>query len=100
MDHYILRLYVTGESLRSRRAIDNVERICAEDLNGQCELTIIDILQHPDQADKAHILATPTLIKEAPTPLRRLIGDLSEKESVLLGLDLQRGTGNDHAERP
>lgn len=85
---YILKLYVTGKTPRSERAIANLRRICDADLEGRYELTIIDVLERPQLAEDEKILATPTLIKELPPPLRRIIGDLSEKESVLLGLDL------------
>lgn len=85
---YVLKLYVTGRTPRSERAIANLRRICDADLEGRYELTIIDVLERPQLAEDEKILATPTLIKELPPPLRRIIGDLSEKESVLLGLDL------------
>ena len=85
---YVLKLYVTGKTPRSERAIANLRRICDADLSGCYDLTIIDVLERPQLAEDEKILATPTLIKELPPPLRRIIGDLSEKESVLLGLDL------------
>jgi circadian clock protein KaiB len=85
---YILKLYVTGKTSRTERAIANLKRICDEDLKGQYELQIIDVLEHPQLAEDEKILATPTLIKRLPPPLRRVIGDLSDKEKVLLGLDV------------
>jgi circadian clock protein KaiB len=88
LGHYILKLFVTGQTPRTRRAIANLQRICDEDLNGRYELQIIDVLEHPEQAETEKILATPTLIKQLPPPLRRVIGDLSDKEKVLLGLDV------------
>ena len=89
---YVLKLYVTGKTPRSERAIANLRRICDTDLNHQYELTIIDVLERPHLAEDEKILATPTLVKELPPPLRRIIGDLSEKESVLIGLDLYPDT--------
>ena len=86
---YLLRLFVTGESLRSSTAIANLRRICEEELAGLYDLEIIDVLESPELAEDARILATPTLIKSLPPPLRRVIGDLSDKEKVLLGLEVQ-----------
>jgi circadian clock protein KaiB len=87
---YLLRLYVTGTSPRAEVAIANLRRICEQELRGQYELQIIDVLEHPQLAEDEKILATPTLIKQLPPPLRRVIGDLSDKEKVLLGLELRR----------
>jgi circadian clock protein KaiB len=92
LSKYILRLYVTGKTPRAERAIANLRRICDEELSDQYELQIIDVLEHPQLAEDEKILATPTLIKRLPPPLRRVIGDLSDKEKVLLGLDLGPGT--------
>lgn len=89
-DKYVLRLYVTGATSRSRRAILNLNAICSEYLNGQYDLQVIDIHQKPTLAKDEQIVAAPTLVKKLPTPMRRIIGDLSDKESVLLGLDLKR----------
>jgi circadian clock protein KaiB len=85
---YLLKLYVTGKTPRAEKAIANLRRICEEELQGKYELQIIDVLEHPQLADDEKILATPTLIKRLPPPLRRVIGDLSDKEKVLLGLDV------------
>lgn len=85
---YVLKLYITGKTPRTESAVMMLRKICEEDLNGQYELSIIDILEHPQLAEDEKILATPTLIKVLPQPLRRIIGDLSDKEKVLLGLDL------------
>jgi circadian clock protein KaiB len=82
-------LYITGTSPRAERAIANLQRICEQDLRGQYQLEIIDVLEHPQRAEDDRILATPTLIKQLPPPLRRVIGDLSDKEKVLLGLEVQ-----------
>ena len=87
---YVLRLYVTGATSRSRRAILNINAICREQLQGQYDLEVIDIHQKPALAKDEQILATPTLIKLLPLPLRRIIGDLSDRERVLFGLDLKR----------
>jgi circadian clock protein KaiB len=89
MSQYRLKLYITGQTARSREAINNLRRIMAEELSDQYELEIIDVLEQPQLAEDEKILATPTLIKELPPPLRRVIGDLSDKEQVLLGLELQ-----------
>lgn len=86
---YLLKLYVTGTSPRTRVAIDNLKRICESDLKDLYELEIIDVLQFPQLAEDERILATPTLIKQLPPPLRRVIGDLSDKEKVLFGLELK-----------
>jgi len=88
LSNYLLKLYVTGKTPRTERAIANLRRICDEDLRGQYELQIIDVLEHPQLAEDEKILATPTLIKRLPPPLRRVIGDLSGKDKVLLGLDV------------
>jgi circadian clock protein KaiB len=88
-DHvYKLRLFVTGMTPNSLRAIENIKRIGKEYLNNRFELEIIDIYQKPDLARKEHIIAAPTLIKQLPPPLRRLIGDLSDIDHTLVGLDL------------
>ena len=86
---YLLRLYVTGTSPRAEVAVANLRRICEQELRGQYELQIIDVLEHPQLAEDEKILATPTLIKQLPPPLRRVIGDLSDKEKVLLGLEVR-----------
>jgi circadian clock protein KaiB len=86
---YVLRLYVTGATPRAQVAIANLRRICEQELRGQYALEIIDVLENPQLAEDEKILATPTLIKQLPPPLRRVIGDLSDKEKVLLGLEVQ-----------
>lgn len=89
-DHaYVLRLYVTGLTQRSVEAIANVRQICQEQLDGRYDLEVIDVSQQPSLARSEQIVATPTLVKELPLPLRRLIGDLSDTERVLAGLDLK-----------
>ena len=89
MAMYILKLYVTGQTPRSERAIANIQQICETELNNQYQLAIVDILERPRLAEEEKILATPTLIKELPPPLRRIIGDLSDSSEVLIGLDLR-----------
>ncbi len=88
MKKYLLKLYVTGKTLRADQAIANVRRICDGEFCDQYELKVIDVLKHPELAEDEKILATPTLIKELPQPARRIIGDLSDKEKVLEGLGL------------
>ena len=88
-DKYILRLFVAGINPKSRRAIENLMEILEENLKDQYELEIIDIYQQPIFAKEGQIIAAPTLIKELPPPLRRFVGDLSNKEKLLLGLELK-----------
>jgi circadian clock protein KaiB len=87
--HYVLRLYVTGSTPRSTRAISNVRRICEEHLRNRYDLEVIDIYQQPALAKGDQIIAAPTLVKQLPAPLRKLIGDMSDRDRVLLGLDLR-----------
>jgi circadian clock protein KaiB len=89
-EEYVLRLYVAGLTPRSRSAIENITGICEEYLPGQYNLEVIDVFKRPVLAREEQIIATPTLVKKLPAPLRRFIGDLSEKEKVLIGLDLRR----------
>ncbi len=86
---YVLRLYVTGTTPRSMRAISNIRKICEEHLEGRYDLEVVDISQHPTLAEGEQIIAAPTLIKMLPLPLRRFIGDLSQTDRILLGLDLR-----------
>jgi circadian clock protein KaiB len=88
VEHYLLRLYVTGTTPASSRAIEKVRGICEEYLRGRYDLEVIDIYQKPALAKDEQIIATPTLIKVLPAPLRRFIGDLSKMDKVLFGLDL------------
>jgi circadian clock protein KaiB len=89
LSKYLLTLYVTGTSPRTRVAISNLQRLCENELAGQYELEVVDVLENPQRAEDEKILATPTLIKQLPLPLRRVIGDLSDREKVLLGLEVQ-----------
>ena len=93
-DRYLLRLYVTGMTSRSSRAVSNLRAICDEYLEGRYDLEVIDIYQQPVLAKGEQIIAAPTLIKKLPLPMRRIIGDMSNRERVLLGLDLIRGSDN------
>lgn len=85
---YKLCLFVTGSTPRSTRAIENMHKICDENLHGQYDLEIVDVYENPEATKKLQIIATPTLVKILPEPLRRIIGDLSDKERVLAGLNL------------
>ena len=89
-ERYVLRLYVSGMTPRSIRAVENVRAICEEHLHGRYDLEVIDIYQQPTLAKGEQIIAAPTLIKKLPLPLRQVIGDMSSTERVLLGLDLRR----------
>jgi circadian clock protein KaiB len=98
---FLLKLFITGQSTHSERAIKNIKRICEIELGGEYHLQIINILETPQLAEDERIIATPTLIKVLPKPLRRVIGDLSNTEQVLLGLDLvavnkSENEGNSH----
>jgi circadian clock protein KaiB len=90
---YVLRLFVTGSTVRSARAIENLRRVCEERLSGEYDLEVIDIYQHPNAAKDYQIVAAPTLVKMLPLPLRRIIGDLADEERVLAGLDLSPKDG-------
>lgn len=87
--HYVLRLYVAGLNRLSLRAIENLRKICEENLQGRYELEVIDIYQQPVLARGDQIIAVPTLIKQLPLPLRRFIGDLSQTDKIIVGLDLR-----------
>lgn len=86
---YVLRLFVSGATQRSSNAIANIKAICERELAGRYELEVIDIYQQPNLARSEELVAVPTLIKTLPLPIRHLIGDLSEEEKVLVGLDLR-----------
>jgi circadian clock protein KaiB len=87
-ERYVLRLYVTGMTKKSMAAIDNVKKICDEYLKGRCELEVIDIYQQPNYAKTEQLIAAPTLIKKLPLPLRKFIGDMSNEDRILVGLDI------------
>ena len=96
----LLRLYVTGTTAGSVRAIHQVRRVCDEPWSGRYDLEVIDIYRRPSLARDHQIIATPTLIKVLPAPLRRLIGDLSSKERIFLGLGLAKRAAGDPPSRP
>lgn len=83
-----LRLYIAGHTPRSLRAVANTEKICARELNGQYRLEVIDLYQTPHLAEGEQIVALPALVKRLPEPLRMVIGDMSDTQRVLAGLDL------------
>jgi circadian clock protein KaiB len=87
---YVLRLYVTGMTPRSTRAIENIKSICDKYLAGRYDLQVIDIYQQPKLAKGEQIIAVPTLVKKLPAPLRRMIGDMADVDTVLMGLDLAK----------
>jgi circadian clock protein KaiB len=85
---YKLRLFVTGSTPRSSRAIANMRKICEENLSGRYDLEVVDVYENPDATRELQVIATPTLVKILPEPLRKIIGDLSDTEKVLAGLNL------------
>ncbi len=86
---YRLRLYVAGQTPKSVLALKNLKQICEEHLQGRYEIEVIDLLENPQLARGDQILALPTLVRRLPEPIKKIIGDLSNKERVLVGLDLQ-----------
>ena len=88
-DEWILRLYVAGHSSRSAAALQNLEAICEQHLAGRYRIEVIDLLKHPQLARGDQIVAVPTLVRHLPAPIKKIIGDLSNVESVLVGLDLR-----------
>ena len=89
-DEWILRLYTAGESTRSTAALRNLERICEEHLAGRYRIEVIDLIKHPQLARGDQIVALPTLVRRLPPPMTKIIGDLSNEDRVLVGLDLRR----------
>ena len=87
---YILRLYVTGSTGRSLKAVYNLRKICEEHLPDDYELEVIDIYKDPEAAREAQIVAAPTLVKKLPQPIRRFVGDLSNTQKILVGLDIYK----------
>jgi circadian clock protein KaiB len=88
MSKFLLKLFIAGRTPRTEHAITNIRQICEAELAGVYELAVIDVLERPQLAEDEKIIATPTLVKELPPPLRRVVGDLSNRELVLIGLDL------------
>jgi circadian clock protein KaiB len=87
-DYFILRLYVAGQTAKAIAAFANLKAICEEQLKGRYEIEVIDLLEHPKLAREDQIVALPTLVRKLPPPLRKIIGDLSDTERVLIGLHL------------
>jgi circadian clock protein KaiB len=92
-ERYVLRLYIAGLTPRSTLAIQNIRKICEEHLQGRYDLQVVDIYQQPVLAEGEQIIAAPTLIKQLPLPLRRFIGDMSNTERILVGMDLRSAEG-------
>jgi len=88
-EHWILRLYIAGMTPASRTALANIRAICAEHLEGRYTLEVVDLLERPTLAEGDQIFAVPTLVRQLPPPLRKIIGDLSDTEKVVVGLDIQ-----------
>ncbi|MBK8173784.1 MAG: circadian clock protein KaiB [Rhodospirillales bacterium] len=88
MNTYVLKLYIAGHTPRTQQAILSLKDICENELGNQYELIVVDVLERPHLAEDEKILATPMLVKELPPPLRRVVGDLSNRELVLIGLDI------------
>ena len=88
-DEWILRLYTAGETARSAAALQNLEAICEKHLAGRYRIEVVDLVKHPQLARGDQIVAVPTLVRRLPPPMKRIIGDLSNQDSVLVGLDLR-----------
>jgi circadian clock protein KaiB len=90
-DSYSLRLYIAGQSARSIAAIANLRRICDAHLDGRYSIEVIDLMERPQLAKADNVLALPTLVRKLPVPVRKIIGDLSNVDRVLVGLDIVKG---------
>jgi len=88
-EFFELRLYVAGQTQKSIAALTNLKKYCEEHLKGKYSIEIIDLLKHPELAERDQIVAIPTLVKKVPLPIRKIIGDLSKQEKVLVGLDIK-----------
>lgn len=95
MNAFLLKLYITGRTVKSDRAIFNLHQLCEAHLKGRYEIVIIDLLEDPQVAERERIMATPTLIKLLPPPIRRIIGDLSDCEKLMLGLGIHAEPARD-----
>jgi len=95
--HYVLKLFITGTTPRSALAITNIRALCDEHLAGRYELEVVDIYQQPQMAQGEQIIAAPTLVREFPEPTKRMVGDLSNKDRVLIALDIRDGDGQEQA---
>ncbi len=93
-DSYILRLYVAGQTEKSMMAFENLKKIAEEHLKGRYKIEVIDLLKNPQLAEGDQILAIPTLVRRLPPPIRKIIGDLSNTERVLVGLDIKPKSGH------
>ncbi len=91
-ENIVMRLFVAGLNPKSKKAIENLRELCKEHIEEKCEIEVIDIYQQPIFAKEGKIIAAPTLIKELPLPVRRFVGDLSDKDKILLGLDIRKST--------
>jgi circadian clock protein KaiB len=89
-EEWILRLYIAGQTPKCLRAFENLKKICETELHGEYHIEVIDLLQNPQLSRDDQILAIPTLVRKLPVPVRKIIGDLSDKERVLVGLDIRR----------
>jgi circadian clock protein KaiB len=98
-ESFVLRLFVAGTTIRSQNAITNVRRICDEHLQGRFELEVIDVYTHPEATRDFQIVATPTLVKVKPAPVRRLVGNLSDQQRVMRGLMLVGAGGSAEVSR-
>ena len=87
-EYYILRLYIAGQTNKSITAFANLKRLCEEQLQGRYEIEVVDLVENPKLAREDQIVALPTLVRRLPPPIRKIIGDLSDTERVLVGLDL------------
>jgi len=96
-EQYVLRLYIAGTTPASSRSVENLRAICEQHLQGRYELVVVDVFQQPSLAKDEQIIAVPTLIKQLPAPLRRIVGDLSNEHRVLVGLNLEP---KEHGETP
>ncbi|HEY1082852.1 MAG TPA: circadian clock KaiB family protein [Prosthecobacter sp.] len=90
---YVLKLYVTGTTHRAAQAVSSIRGLCEEKLAGRYDLEVIDIYQQPEAASSEQIIAAPTLIKSAPAPIRRVVGNLTDRNKILLSLNLHSGEG-------
>lgn len=90
-EKWILRLYVAGNTVRSSTALRNLEEVCEEHLSGRYKIEVVDLLEQPQLARGDQIVALPTLVRRLPPPMKKIIGDLSSQERLLVGLDLRRG---------
>jgi circadian clock protein KaiB len=100
MPGYVLKLYIAGRTPRTEQAISMIRAICEKELAGEYELAVIDVLERPQLAENEKIIATPTLVRELPPPLRRVVGDLSDRERVLIGLDVAAREAALRSEKP